>query len=47
MHCPAELADAVTEAIRRAGARASTLLFGDTPVRFPLDLSTVPCYAYA
>ncbi|WP_307799722.1 bifunctional 3'-5' exonuclease/DNA polymerase [Micromonospora antibiotica] len=47
VHCPAELADPVTEAIRRAGARASTLLFGDTPVRFPLDLSTVDCYAHA
>ncbi|OWV04055.1 bifunctional 3'-5' exonuclease/DNA polymerase [Micromonospora wenchangensis] len=47
VHCPAELADPVAEAIRRAGARASALLFGPTPVRFPLDLSTVTTYAQA
>ncbi|MEV6798976.1 bifunctional 3'-5' exonuclease/DNA polymerase [Micromonospora rifamycinica] len=47
VHCPAELAGAVVEAVRRAGSRASTLLFGDTPVRFPLDLSVVDCYANA
>ncbi|WP_328345143.1 bifunctional 3'-5' exonuclease/DNA polymerase [Micromonospora sp. NBC_00421] len=47
VHCPAERADAVVDAIRRAGSRASTLLFGNTPVRFPLDLSTVTCYATA
>ncbi|SIQ34011.1 bifunctional 3'-5' exonuclease/DNA polymerase [Micromonospora avicenniae] len=47
VHAPAEQADAVAEAVTRAGERASRLLFGDTPVRFPLDLSVVDCYADA
>ncbi|WP_433386351.1 bifunctional 3'-5' exonuclease/DNA polymerase [Micromonospora sp. KLBMP9576] len=47
VHCPAERADAVAEAVVRAGERATALLFGDTPVRFPLDLSVVDCYADA
>ncbi|MCZ7436625.1 bifunctional 3'-5' exonuclease/DNA polymerase [Micromonospora sp. WMMC241] len=47
VHCPVEEAGAVTEAVTAAGARATRLLFGDTPVRFPLDLSTVDCYADA
>ncbi|MFI5836807.1 bifunctional 3'-5' exonuclease/DNA polymerase [Micromonospora sp. NPDC051300] len=47
VHCPVEEAAAVTEAVAAAGARATRLLFGDTPVRFPLDLSTVDCYADA
>ncbi|WFE36706.1 bifunctional 3'-5' exonuclease/DNA polymerase [Micromonospora sp. WMMD975] len=47
VHCPADEAGAVAEAVTAAGERATTLLFGDTPVRFPLDLSTVDCYADA
>ncbi|MFI6129386.1 bifunctional 3'-5' exonuclease/DNA polymerase [Micromonospora sp. NPDC051141] len=47
VHCPVDEADVVTEAVSAAGARATRLLFGDTPVRFPLDLSTVDCYADA
>ncbi|MEH0830716.1 bifunctional 3'-5' exonuclease/DNA polymerase, partial [Micromonospora sp. CPCC 205714] len=47
VHCPAGQAAAVAEAVTAAGARATRLLFGDTPVRFPLDLSTVDCYADA
>ncbi|MFG1955800.1 bifunctional 3'-5' exonuclease/DNA polymerase [Micromonospora sp. NPDC048830] len=47
VHCPAEQADAVAEAVRDSGARATALLFGETPVRFPLDLSVVECYADA
>jgi DNA polymerase-1 len=47
VHCPAERAGAVAEAVERSGERASALLFGDTPVRFPLDLSVVDCYADA
>ncbi|GIJ27221.1 DNA polymerase I [Micromonospora qiuiae] len=47
VHCPAERSERVAEAVHRAGQRASTLLFGDTPVRFPLDLSIVECYADA
>ncbi|WP_420884060.1 bifunctional 3'-5' exonuclease/DNA polymerase [Micromonospora sp. CPCC 205547] len=47
VHCPAERAEAVAEAVTRSGVRASALLFGDTPVRFPLDVSIVDCYADA
>ncbi|WDZ84095.1 bifunctional 3'-5' exonuclease/DNA polymerase [Micromonospora cathayae] len=47
VHCPAGQADAAAEAVTRCGARAAELLFGATPVRFPLDLSVVDCYADA
>ena len=47
VHGPAEQAEAVAAAVGRSGDRASALLFGDTPVRFPLDLSIVDCYADA
>ncbi|MEV6374942.1 bifunctional 3'-5' exonuclease/DNA polymerase [Micromonospora musae] len=47
VHAPAEQADEVAAAVTRSGERASRLLFGDTPVRFPLDLSVVDCYADA
>ncbi|MBQ1030482.1 bifunctional 3'-5' exonuclease/DNA polymerase [Micromonospora sp. C97] len=47
VHAPAGQADAVAEAVSRCGERASALLFGATPVRFPLDLSIVDCYADA
>ncbi|GLY20310.1 DNA polymerase I [Micromonospora sp. NBRC 101691] len=47
VHCPAGQAEAVTGAVGDAGTRAAALLFGDTPVRFPLDLSVVDCYADA
>ncbi|MFI7516597.1 bifunctional 3'-5' exonuclease/DNA polymerase [Micromonospora echinofusca] len=47
VHCPAERADAVADTVARCGEQATALLFGDTPVRFPLDLSVVDCYADA
>ncbi|WP_410813574.1 bifunctional 3'-5' exonuclease/DNA polymerase [Micromonospora sp. 067-2] len=47
VHCPAAQAEAVAAAVDRSGERATGLLFGDTPVRFPLDLSIVDCYADA
>ncbi|MCW3819171.1 bifunctional 3'-5' exonuclease/DNA polymerase [Micromonospora sp. DR5-3] len=47
VHCPAGQAEAVAAAVSASGARATGLLFGDTPVRFPLDLSIVDCYADA
>ncbi|SIM44348.1 DNA polymerase-1 [Micromonospora cremea] len=47
VHCPAAQAEAVAEVVGRSGERATALLFGDTPVRFPLDLSIVDCYADA
>jgi DNA polymerase-1 len=47
VHCPVELAGEVTAAVERAAGDARRLLFGDTPVRFPLGVSTVECYADA
>jgi len=47
VHCPAADAPEVAVAVHRAGADAGRLLFGDTPVRFPLGVSTVACYADA
>jgi DNA polymerase-1 len=47
VHCPAELAGEVTAAVHAAGDEARRLLFGDTPVRFPLGISAVECYADA
>jgi DNA polymerase-1 len=47
VHCPAEQADMVVAAVREAGEQARRLLFGQTPVRFPLDTRVVECYADA
>ncbi|MFI5671774.1 bifunctional 3'-5' exonuclease/DNA polymerase [Streptomyces sp. NPDC051704] len=47
VHCPAEEAGAVAEAIRTAGDRAGRIAFGDTPVRFPFTTAVVECYADA
>ncbi|MFF5702004.1 bifunctional 3'-5' exonuclease/DNA polymerase [Streptomyces sp. NPDC012794] len=47
VHCPAEEAEAVAEAIRTAGDRAGRITFGDTPVRFPFTTAVVECYADA
>ncbi|MFD0267715.1 bifunctional 3'-5' exonuclease/DNA polymerase [Streptomyces sp. NPDC127106] len=47
VHCPAEEAEAVAEAIRAAGDRAGRIAFGDTPVRFPFTTAIVECYADA
>ncbi|MEH0972017.1 bifunctional 3'-5' exonuclease/DNA polymerase [Micromonospora sp. CPCC 205546] len=47
VHCPAQRADSVADTVARCGEQATALLFGDTPVRFPLDLSVVDCYADA
>jgi DNA polymerase-1 len=47
VHCPVASAPAVSAAIERAGDQARRLLFGDTPVRFPLNVSIVDCYADA
>jgi DNA polymerase-1 len=47
VHCPTGDAQLVTEAVHRAGDEARRLLFGETPVRFPLDVSVVECYADA
>ncbi|MER5932703.1 bifunctional 3'-5' exonuclease/DNA polymerase [Streptomyces sp. NPDC002054] len=47
VHCPAEEAEAVTEAIRTAADRAGRIAFGETPVRFPFTTAVVQCYADA
>ncbi len=47
VHCPVEQAGEVAAAVTEAGEQACRLLFGDTPVRFPLGVSTVECYADA
>ncbi|MFI8517813.1 bifunctional 3'-5' exonuclease/DNA polymerase [Streptomyces sp. NPDC085481] len=47
VHCPAEEAEAVTEAIRAAGDEAGRIAFGATPVRFPFTTATVERYSDA
>jgi DNA polymerase family A len=47
VHAPAALAGTVTAAVHDSAAEASHLLFGDTPVRFPMETATVTCYADA
>jgi DNA polymerase-1 len=47
VHCPADEAQAVTEALGEAGKRTGELLFGNSPVRFPLNVSVVDSYADA
>jgi DNA polymerase-1 len=47
VHCPAPRAGAVVAAVHEAAEQARRLLFGDSPVRFPLDTSVVECYADA
>ncbi|MFF8831717.1 bifunctional 3'-5' exonuclease/DNA polymerase [Streptomyces sp. NPDC015131] len=47
VHCPAEEAPEVAEAIRRAGDTAGRIAFGDTPVRFPFTTATVERYSDA
>lgn len=47
VHTPEAYADVVVEAVREAGERASRLLFGATPVRFPMGTVVVESYAAA
>ncbi|MGX1884510.1 bifunctional 3'-5' exonuclease/DNA polymerase [Streptomyces sp. NPDC055287] len=47
VHCPAEEARTVAEAIRAAGDLAGRVAFGVTPVRFPFTTAVVECYADA
>jgi DNA polymerase-1 len=47
VHCPVADAPMVADAVRSACDQTRRLLFGDTPVRFPLDVSVVDCYADA
>src|SRR5262249_20884458 len=47
VHCPAEQADEVVDAVARAASAAARLVFGDTRVAFPLSTRVVDCYADA
>ncbi|MET0415527.1 MAG: bifunctional 3'-5' exonuclease/DNA polymerase [Actinoplanes sp.] len=47
VHCPAEETEQVVAAVHASAAQAGRLLFGDTAVRFPLDVSVVGAYADA
>jgi DNA polymerase-1 len=47
VHTPTDLATEVAQTVQAAGETARRLLFGDTVVRFPLDISTVDCYGDA
>ncbi|MFD0530137.1 hypothetical protein ACFQ1I_30945 [Kitasatospora arboriphila] len=47
VHTPADLADRVAEEVAGAAEEARLLVFGDTPVRFPMSTTVVDCYADA
>ncbi len=47
VHSPAAMTDAVVDAISSAGVEAGRLLFGVTPVEFPLSIAVVDSYADA
>ncbi len=47
VHCPEAAAGAVVAAIGAAAEEAGRLLFGDTPVRFPVSTAVVSSYADA
>jgi DNA polymerase-1 len=47
VHCPRGEVARVTAAVRDAAEEGRRLVFGDTPVRFPLAVTSVDCYADA
>ncbi len=47
VHCPQDQADAVVAAVREAAHEAGRLVFGDTPVRFPVTTAVAGSYADA
>jgi hypothetical protein len=47
VHCPAAMAADVAAAIGAAAEEAGRLVFGDTPVRFPVSTAVVSSYAEA
>ncbi len=47
VHCPEHLAEAVVAAVAEAAEEAGRLVFGETPVRFPVSTAVVGCYADA
>jgi DNA polymerase-1 len=47
VHCPEEFAQPVVSAVQAAAEEAGQLVFGATPVRFPVTTAVVGCYADA
>ncbi|NYI95576.1 DNA polymerase-1 [Streptomonospora nanhaiensis] len=47
LHVPRALADDAVTIVRGAADEAGARMFGHTPVRFPLDVAVVDCYADA
>jgi DNA polymerase I len=47
VHCPRAAAAGVAVAVTEAAEEAGRLVFGATPVRFPVDVAVVGCYADA
>jgi DNA polymerase-1 len=47
VHCPEGMAGAVADAVSSAAAEAGQLVFGATPVRFPVTTAVVASYADA
>lgn len=47
VHCPEELVAEVSVAVGRAAEDATRLLFGDTPVRIPMEAVATSCYGDA
>jgi DNA polymerase-1 len=47
VHCPENLAGAVTAAVSEAAQEAGRLVFGPTPVRFPVTTAVVTSYGEA
>jgi hypothetical protein len=47
VHCPESTAGAVVDAIGSAAAEAGRLVFGPTPVQFPVTTAVVASYADA
>jgi DNA polymerase-1 len=47
VHCPEAAAPSVAEAVTHAAEAAGRMVFGPTPVRFPVDVAVVACYADA
>ena len=47
VHCPQALAQAVVAAVAETAAEAGRLVFGPTPVRFPVTTAVVASYADA
>ncbi|MFL6127866.1 MAG: bifunctional 3'-5' exonuclease/DNA polymerase [Mycobacteriales bacterium] len=47
LHCPQAQARVAAALLTEAAEEASQLVFGQTPVRFPLEIAAVACYADA